>query len=348
MSFNPEPSKQAVEILFSQKKIKPAHPPLFFHGLIVNKVNHHKHLGLIIDSKLTFSNRIIEQINKSRKLLGILKLLSSYLPLHSLNQIYKMYIRPRLDYCDVIYHILPLSNGYFSSVTLHTLMESIERIQYQAALLITGTWKGTSKNKLYNELGWESLTDRRWCRRLIHFYKIHNGLTPSYLRDNLPPKRRLLYGNDNSNVYHQVSCNTFRYKNSFYPDAIKTLGQNCHSCPSHASFKKGILALIQPNPKQTFNINDRQGMKSIFQLRFGLSLLRSHKKIHNFTDTPSDWCECKSAPENINHYLFHCNLFQVPRLKLINSVAVIVSSYNLIDEIHNVEIYLYGHRSLTR
>ena len=78
-------------------------------------------------------------------------------------------------------------------------------------------------------------------------------------------------------------------------------------------------------------------MKSIFQLRVGLSLLRSHKKRHN----------CKSAPENINHYLFHCNLFQVQRLKLINSVAVIVSSYNLIDEIHNEEIYLCGHRSLS-
>ena len=222
MSFNPEPSKQAVEILFSQKKIKPAHPPLFFNGLIVNKVNHHKHLGLILDSKLTFSNHFIEQINKSRILLGVLKLLSSYLPLHSLNQIYKMYIRSHLDYCDGIYHILPLSNGNFSSVTLHTLMESIARIQYQAALLISGTWKGTSRNKLYNELGWESLTDRRWCRRLINFYKIHNGVTPSYLRDNLPPKRRLLYGNDNPNVYHQFSCNTSRYKNSFYPYAIKT------------------------------------------------------------------------------------------------------------------------------
>ena len=81
-----------------------------------------------------------------------------------------MYIRPHLDYCDVIYHIPPLSNGYFSSVTLHMLMESIERIQYQAALLITGTWKSTSRNKLYNELGWQSLTDRRWCSRLIHFF----------------------------------------------------------------------------------------------------------------------------------------------------------------------------------
>ena len=46
MSFNPEPSKQAVEILFSNRKTKTAHPFLFFNGAIVNKVNEHKHVGL--------------------------------------------------------------------------------------------------------------------------------------------------------------------------------------------------------------------------------------------------------------------------------------------------------------
>ena len=164
MSFNPEPSKQAVEILFSQKKIKVTHPPPFFNGTRVDKVNEHKHLGLTLDSKLTFSKHINDKINKLRKLLGVLKFLSSYLPLHTLIQIYKMYIRPHLDYCDIIYHIPPLSNLFCSFIILHSLMESIERIQYQAALFITGTWKGTNRNKLYDELGWESLSDRRWCR----------------------------------------------------------------------------------------------------------------------------------------------------------------------------------------
>ena len=116
-------------------------------------------------------------------------------------------------------------------------MESIERIQYQAALLITGTWKGTSRNKLYNELGWESLTDRRWCRRLIHFFKIHNGLTPSYLRDNLPLNG--VYSMVMITLMFIIRSLAIRLdiKNSFYPDAIKSwnnLGHNFHSCPSPA------------------------------------------------------------------------------------------------------------------
>ena len=76
-------------------------------------------------------------------------------------------------------------------------MESIERIQYQVALIITGAWKGSNRNKLYEELGWESLSDRRWSHRLFQIFKIHNGLIPNYLTENLPSKRRLLYGNIN-------------------------------------------------------------------------------------------------------------------------------------------------------
>ena len=65
-------------------------------------------------------------------------------------------------------------------------MQSIESTQYQAALAVSGAWKGSNTSKLYEELGWESLTDRRWYRRLLQFYKIINDLAPSYLKDNIP------------------------------------------------------------------------------------------------------------------------------------------------------------------
>ena len=113
MSFNPEPSKQAVKkILFSNRKTKTAHPFLFFNGAIFNKINDHKHLGLTLDSKISFSKHVNDKINKSRKLL-VLKFLSSYSPLCTLNQIYKMYIRPHFDYCDIIYHIAATANQFF-------------------------------------------------------------------------------------------------------------------------------------------------------------------------------------------------------------------------------------------
>ena len=59
-------------------------------------------------------------------------------------------------------------------------MEKLESLQYSTARAITGAWKGTSKTKLFAELGWETLDKRRWSRRL--FYKIINNITPAYTR----------------------------------------------------------------------------------------------------------------------------------------------------------------------
>ena len=57
-------------------------------------------------------------------------------------------------------------------MSLNSLMEKVERVQYQAALAVTGTWQGTSRSKLYDELGWESLSDRCVIRRILQIYKI--------------------------------------------------------------------------------------------------------------------------------------------------------------------------------
>ena len=70
-------------------------------------------------------------------------------------------------------------------------MEKVERTQYQAALAITGRWQDSKLPKLYEELGWETLFDRRWCRRILQIHKIINNKTPHYMKDKLPPNRKL-------------------------------------------------------------------------------------------------------------------------------------------------------------
>ena len=200
MSFNPDPQKQAVELIFSRKKIKADHPELYFHNSPVMKVDEHKHLGIILDSKLTFSAHIKSAISKSRKGIGLLKYLSKYLPRHTLNELYKLYVRPHLDYGDVIYHIPAKVCKFSGSVVLPSLMEKLESVQYSAARAITGTWRGTSREKLYAELGWESLSSRRWSRRLTLFFKIINSLTPVYTKDPIPPLQQSHYSLRNQDV----------------------------------------------------------------------------------------------------------------------------------------------------
>ena len=108
MSFNPDPTKPAEEILFSHKKSKPYHPPLKFNNIEVKRVSEHKHLGLIFDPKLSFIKHITEKVGIARKGIGIIKHLAPYLPVKSRDQIFKMHIRPHLDY--MIYNI-PIKKG---------------------------------------------------------------------------------------------------------------------------------------------------------------------------------------------------------------------------------------------
>ena len=61
------------------------------------------------------------------------------------------------------------------------LSHKIESVQYNAALAINDTIRGTSKEKLYQELRLESLKDRRWLRRISYLYKIASTKLPTYL-----------------------------------------------------------------------------------------------------------------------------------------------------------------------
>ena len=160
MSFNPDPHKQAVELVLSTKRHEIDHPMIFFNDIPVEKVDEHKHLGVILDRKLSFSAHINAAICKARRGIGLLKHLSRYLPRHTLNELYKLHVRPFLDYGDVIYHIPFKVCEYSKNTIVPRLMEKLESDQYSAALAVTGTWRGTSCDKLYvtrlAELGWES------------------------------------------------------------------------------------------------------------------------------------------------------------------------------------------------
>ena len=189
MSFNPDPTTPAEEIMFSRKLNQQVHPPLFFNNIMVKQVNEHKHLGLTLNSKLTFTNHVVENIAKARKGVGVIKYLSSYVPIKNLDQIYKMHVRPHLDFCDVIYHKPEIESLFVTSSRLSYWMGLIERVQYQATSAVTGTWQGTNTDKFYEELGWESLSKRRCFHRLVQFFKIQNNLTPEYLKCPVPSPR---------------------------------------------------------------------------------------------------------------------------------------------------------------
>ena len=109
--------------------------------------------------------------------IGLLRKLQSILPRTSLLTIYKSFIRPHLDYGDVVYD--QPSNDDFS--------DQLKTVQYNAALAITRAIKGTSREKLDQELGSEYVQQRRWMRLLCLFYKVISTKLPAYIYDIISP-----------------------------------------------------------------------------------------------------------------------------------------------------------------
>ena len=230
MSFNPDVSEQAQEVIFSRKKNIGNHPAVFFNNLPINRKSTQKHLGLLLDEKLKFSEHINEKLKKVTKSINLLRKLNLTLPRSSLLIIYKSSIRPHLD-CGGIVYDQPNNSS---------LSEKIESLQYNAALAITGAIKGSSKEKLYQELGFESLKDRRWMRKLCYLYKVISSKRPSYLYDMLPPLQR---SQRNQGFFHPLLCRTEIFKNSFLPYTINEwnkLDPEIKRIDSYVGFRKKI------------------------------------------------------------------------------------------------------------
>ena len=111
--------------------------------------------------------------------IGLLRKLQSILTRTSLLIIYKSFIRPHLDYGDLVYD--QPSNDTFSN--------KLETVQYNAALEVTGAIKGISREKLYQELELEYLQQKSWMRRLFLFYKVVSTKLPADIYDFIPPVR---------------------------------------------------------------------------------------------------------------------------------------------------------------
>ena len=85
MVFNPDITKQAVEVIFSVKNKNPTHPELIFNVVPVARENCTKHLRVHLDYHLNFSKHIRESILKASEGINLLKYLSQFVDRKVLN-----------------------------------------------------------------------------------------------------------------------------------------------------------------------------------------------------------------------------------------------------------------------
>ena len=252
----------------------------------------------------------------------------------TLLSIYKSFIRPNLDYGDVIY-------DQPHNVTFCRMIESV---QYNAALAITGAIKGSSRERLYRELGLESLSDRRWYRRLVYFINIFSCNAPDYLCSLLPVKQRS-YDPVRSNLFRNFTSHTNFFKNYIFPYCISewnNLSPNIRNSNSIAIFKGSLLTFIRPNQCNVYNIIDPTDLKLLTRLRVNLSHLREPKFQHNFPDTTNPLCSYSLEIESTSHYLLRCPFYTHIRRALLDNIIALIGDISNFSDDKLTNLLLYG------
>ena len=142
----------------------------------------------------------------------MLRYLSKYVSRDVLDQVYKLYIRPNLDYGDIIYH-------KYDPEMCSLFTQRLEQTQYSAELAVTDAW-GTNRQRLYEDLGWESLYHRRWYRRLCHFFQLLLSRSSGYLFDEIPLERQIGYSLRKVMEYEVHTARTNRFVNTYFYNTL--------------------------------------------------------------------------------------------------------------------------------
>ena len=273
MSFNPDSDKQAQEVIFSRKLKKVCHLPLCFNNISKmfqkSQASSQKHLRLTLDNRLPIDENLTNVSDKISKTIGLLRKLLNILPRPAFLTIYKCFIRLHLDYGDII-------NDQAYNLSFHQKLGSI---QYNAALALTGAIRCSSREKLYQELGLESLQLRRRYRKLCCFYKIYNKQAQGYLTELIPTRNEAYQARHFANIPYLSFEHKF-FKNTFFPSSIlewNKLDVSLRNSASYNVFKNSILKSIRLSPNKIFQCHNPKGIKLVIRLRLGLSHLREHE-----------------------------------------------------------------------
>ena len=170
-------------------------------------------------------------------------------------------------------------------------------IRYNAALITTVAFKGTSRDKIYQKLVLESLADWRWTRKLF-FHKIILGLLPSYLKDYLIPcdnLRTYLTRFSTQKGIKTFLARTKTFELSFFlhcAEAWGNPGEELRNNDSINTLKSCILNFFRPRENWVFEVHHINGVKLLTRLRLDFSHLNEHKFRHSFNDIINLMCSC--------------------------------------------------------
>ena len=170
----------------------------------------------------------------------------------SLVTIYTSFIRPILEYADVVFDNMTTSDS-----------DDLESIQAEGARIITGATRLVSLQNLYRESGLEPLRERRRKHKLILFYKMFSFLCPPYLSALIPTSvgRSTAYSLRKADDIRNIHCRSQLMIKSFLPSTIRSwnaLPEECRLSPSLSTFKSNLKRQNRPaNIPAHYYVGDR-------------------------------------------------------------------------------------------
>ena len=354
MLFNPDMTKQAVEVVFSKSVQASEFEPLNFNGIPSKQAEETLHLGLLLDRKLNFESHVEEKLTKARSGLGVMQLLKKWVAHLVLETVYILYVRPHLEYCDVVYHTASPANALtpiFRGVTSRKPLDKVESIQYKAARIVSGAWDKTNRLELYKNLGWESLEDRRTMRKLCILHQTIETKFPRYL-SNIVEKQKNTERLNIKRILRPIPCNLL-FSRTFFPSTIEDwnkLPEETRLIRSRTKFKNTLLNIIRPKKSSYFGLLNNHKVRYITMLRLRLSPLNEHKYRHNFLEQMElgPGCSVCVCEEDTDHYLLHCRSYTLSRSTLFAKVTEIINvDFSTLFNVRQKEILLYGLSDLT-
>ena len=309
VKFNPHKTE---ELVISRKTAPVDHPAVTINNVEVKRVDSHKHLGVIFNNKCTWNQHIEEITSKARKRIHLLQLLKYQLDRRSLQIMYFSYVRPILEYADIIW-----DNCYDYE------KESLEKIQIEAGRVVSGATKSCSRAKILFELGWDTLEKRRYIHRMVTFFKMVKNITPQYLRNLVPPSVHQVSQRDLRNNLDLTvpRSRTNLYNKSFIPTATRewnSLSEEIKSSTSLSMFKRMLSRDKRKVPLYFYN-GERKAQILHTRLRLGCSSLNAD--LFNNHISLTDKCICGSI-ESAEHYFLHCDRYATLREETINTINV--------------------------
>jgi ribonuclease P/MRP protein subunit RPP40 len=335
VTFNP---LKTVYIRVSNKRHKPILNPIYLNRVAVNEVDYYPNLGIMYGNKMDWKHHLEHIANKVALRMAYLKRLQYNLPRSALEKIYLTMIRPIIEYGDIIYDNLNI-----------TQCEQLERIQRRAALICTGGYRHTEHIVLLRELGWDKLLVRRKEHRLIAYYKLLNGDAPPHIIPLLPRTvaSQTTYNLRNSYNLRPRHARLTPSLNSYFPKTARdwnALPESTKNADSLHKFKK--LITIDHPAKHYSKLHIGKCGIWLTRIRMGLSGLNSHRFTYNMLASPV--CEkCGNEVEDTIHYLWYCPVYAPMRQqmmgRLVAETDIQIDNTNIVSILINGEIEKENH-----